>query len=375
MIGRHTILGLALAAGFLAGCGEETGNPKAEAKEPKPPVVRVAIAKPAGASTDRYTGEVRSRIESDLGFRVAGKIVERSVDMGDRVSAGDLLMRLDDADYELRHEAAQAQANAAERQVAAAQAEVNRTAADEKRYGALVGNKTISRQTYDQAKSAYDRAVAQLEAARAQLIAARADVRQSANQLAYTKLRADVDGVVLAVRAEPGQVVQAGTPVVSIARAGAREAVVAIPETRLASVPEVAEAHLFKDPDTAFPARLRELSANADPLTRTFTARYTLSGAGADAALGSTVTIEASGANAKGLVLPIGALFDDGRGAGVWIIDPETNSVTFRSVEVADLGDEEVLVVGGLEPGERVVALGAHLLHEGEKVRPQEGML
>jgi RND family efflux transporter MFP subunit len=330
---------------------------------------------------------VRARVESDLGFRVAGKITERLVDVGASVRAGQPLARIDAADYRLGAANASADATAAgdaavaaQRQVAAAAAEARRAAADEARFRTLRESGFASAQRYEQVRAAAQAADAQLEAARAQAraagssaAAARAGAAQAGNQTRYGVLTADADGVVTAVLAEPGQVVAAGQTVMRLARAGAREAVVSVPETRRASVAATVQASLYGEPGKTFPAVLRELSASADPLTRTYQARYVLGGAGAAAPLGATVTLAAAGGAAEsGVRVPVGALHDPGRGPGVWVVQPGASTVAFRPVRVAALGQEEVRLAAGVRPGERVVALGAHLLKPGQKVRIQE---
>jgi RND family efflux transporter MFP subunit len=172
--------------------------------------------------------------------------------------------------------------------------------------------------------------------------------------------------------AEPGQVVSAGQPVVRLAHAGRREAVIQLPETLRPAIGSVAQATLFGNGGASEPATLRQLSDAADPRTRTFEARYVLQGALANAPLGATVTIQipdARSAAERGLQVPIGALFDAGKGPGVWVVDGEPAKVAWRPVMVEHLDDDSVRVSGQLKQGERVVALGAQLLREGEQVR------
>jgi RND family efflux transporter MFP subunit len=374
----------ALASALLLGaCAEARGD--AAQAEPGP-IVRTVAAAPAAGDLDRYTGVVRARVESDLGFRVGGKITERLVDVGESVRAGQPLARIDSTDFQLGAANAAADAaaavdaaSAAERQVAAAAAEVQRTAADEARFRTLRQSGWASAQRYEQVRAASQAAAAQLEAARAQAraagssaAAARAGAAQAGNQTRYGVLTADADGVVMQVLAEPGQVVSTGQTVIRLARAGAREAVVSVPETRRSSIARTAEASLYGEDNQRFPAALRELSAAADPLTRTYQARYVLSGAGAAAPLGATVTLSAAGSPSAGVRVPVAALHDPGRGPGVWVVEPGLSTVEFRPVRVAALGQEEVRLASGVRPGERVVALGAHLLKPGQKVRAQD---
>ena len=372
---RPVRLGLALLPLLLASaCDEAGGEADPRVQEIPPPVVRTIEAVPANAQISRYTGVVRSRVESGLGFRVPGLVIERSVDPGDEVKKGAVLMRLDASDYALRYEAALASARAAEKEIAAARAEVVRLEGDEARYRTLLADGHISRQLYDQTASAYRQATARLASAEAQLAAAKAAARESGNQKNYATLTADADGVVMDVAAEVGQVVQVGQPVVTLAHSGAREAVVAIPETRIANVPERASARLLRQPGEAIPATLRELSAAADPTTRTYEARYQLARRDWQPPLGSTVTIEVAEPAPEGVEVPFGALYDQGEGPGVWVVDPEALTVSFHPVEVVALGDETARIgAAGLAPSDRIVALGANLLTEGETVRLETG--
>jgi RND family efflux transporter MFP subunit len=288
-----------------------------------------------------YTGVVRARYEGDLGFRVGGKITERLVDAGQTVRRGQVIARLDASDLRLGATAALADVAAAERSAAAARAEAVRLRADEARFAALQKRGFASGQRYEQARAGADAASANLAAAEAQVRAARAGAGQAGNQAAYAVLTADADGVVMDVLAEPGQVVGAGQPVVRLARNGAREAVVNTPETGARGLPRTGEAVLYGQEGRPVPAVLRELSAAADPVTRTFEARYTLGGAGAAAPLGSTVTIRTQNAGPSGeIAVPISALHDPGSGPGVWVLDPRKSSVSFRPVKVAALGEE-----------------------------------
>jgi multidrug efflux pump subunit AcrA (membrane-fusion protein) len=364
----------------VAACEEAASSDSAA----QAPIVRTVLVSTAASDTHSYTGVVRARVESGLGFRVAGKIIARSVDVGQTVRSGQVLARLDTTDFALgaatasaQAQAAVDQAEAASRQVGAAQAAATRAAADERRLRGLVSAGAVSAQAYDQARAASQAAAADLAAVQAQAdasrssaAAARTSARQAGNQAEYGVLRSDVDGVVVEVLAEPGQVVSPGQTVIRVARSGAREAVVAVPEARRARVARTAAASLYSDPGPAFPALLRELSASADPLTRTFQARYVLGGRGSAAPIGSTVTIRtANGAGGAGSAVPVGAIIERGGGPGVWVVDPRTLRVAFRRVTIAALGEEEVRLVSGVTEGERIVALGAHLLKPGQTVR------
>jgi len=337
----------------LAAC-----QPHAEPADPRtnPPLVRVASAGSAAQAERGFTGIVTARVQSELGFRVRGKITERLVDTGQVVKRGQPLFRVDRTDFTL---ASAAQAST----VAAARARALQTASDEKRYRGLVEAGAVSASAYDQMKAAADAADAQLKAAQAQ-----ADVLR--NEATYSVLLADADGTVVETLAEPGQVVAAGQTVVRLAQAGPREATISLPETIRPDVGSVARATLYHDARITGAARLRQLSDAADVRTRTFEARYVLEGAAAASPLGTTVTIhlpDTRGASA--MQVPLAALLDKGQGPGVWVIQGQEPQVTWRAVQVASLGVETAALTGGLAQGERFVALGAHLLHEGERVR------
>ncbi|WP_235840097.1 efflux RND transporter periplasmic adaptor subunit [Derxia lacustris] len=333
----------------LAGCGSsEPADPRTQ-----PPLVSLARAVADGAVERSFTGVVAARVESDLGFRIDGKVVERRVDAGQRVKRGDLLMRLDASDVGL--------GAAAQRElVRAAHAQAEQAAADLARLDGLVEAGAVSAQTLDAARAA-DRS------ARARLAAAQAQAEVALNADRYSELRADADGVVLATLAEPGQVVKAGDAVLRLARDGAREARVDLPEGLRPALGSTAQASVWGGAEGS--ATLRELAAAADPRTRSFAARYTLGGAAAEAPIGSTVSLRLALGHQPGVVVPIGALHDAGPGPGVFVVDRAAARVNFRPVTVARLGADSVLLSQGLAPGDTVVALGAHLLHDGDNVR------
>ncbi len=338
----------------LTACGDSS-----TAKDPRTlaPLVRVSEVQGSSDLSRSFTGVVAARVQSDLGFRVAGKVLERLVDSGQVVKRGQPLMRLDPIDLGL-------QARAQQEAVAAARARAKQTADDEARYRDLVAAGAISASGYDQIKAAADTAKAQLSAAQAQ-----ADVARNAS--GYAVLLADADGVVMDTLAEPGQVVSPGQTVVRLARAGQREAVVQLPETLRPAAGATAQATLYGVTTGAVTAKLRLLSDSADRVTRTFEARYVLEGALANAPLGSTVTLRIAedSAQRQALQVPIAAVFDPGNGTGVWVIDGEPAKVTWRPVQILSLSDDAARVAGKLNVGERIVGLGTHLLREGEEVR------
>jgi len=353
------VLGSVLTAGGVVAAFLALRAPTASAvSDPRQeaPVVRVVAAARVTGSERGFTGIVGARVQSSLGFRVPGKIVERLVNTGEQVKAGQPLMRIDETDLRL---AVTAKRNA----VAAARASVVQTEADEQRYAQLVSNGWASRQRYEQAKAALDTAAAQLATAEA-------DARVAENEATYSVLVADADGTVVETLGEPGQVVSAGQTVVRIAKAGPREAVVALPETIRPAIDSAAAASVYGAADgRRFTAHLRQLSDAADAQTRTYEARYVLDGEAAAAPLGATVTIRlVSQTGEPEVQVPLGAVLDDGRKTGVWILDSATSTVRFRPIKLVRVTDETA-VISGLSSGDAIVSLGAHLLQEGARVR------
>lgn len=338
----------------LVACGEKAvSDPRTSV-----PLVRVAVVQGANTASRAFTGTVAARVQSDLGFRVPGKVLERLVDAGQAVKRGQVLMRIDSNDLKL---AAQAQDEA----VVAARARARQAAEDEARYRDLRGTGAISASAYDQVKAAAD-------AAQAQLSAAEAQARVALNASRYAELVADGDGVVVETLAEPGQVVAAGQPVVRLAHAGHREALIQLPETLRPAIGSVAQASLFGKEGVEVPAKLRQLSNSADRLTRTFEARYVLEGDLAQAPLGSTVVVRVNDrtpSSGGSLSIPIAALYDQGQGPGVWVIRGEPARVSWQRVTVERLDDAGAYVAGKIKRGDRVVALGAHLLREDQEVK------
>ncbi|MDE2150018.1 MAG: efflux RND transporter periplasmic adaptor subunit [Gammaproteobacteria bacterium] len=342
----------------LAACGDN------HAADPRiaTPMVGVAPVTAAPAESLSFTGVVGARVVSNLGFRVSGKVLQRLVDTGQTVKRGQVLMRIDPIDLRL-------DAQARRESVAAARARAKQTTKDEARYRGLVAAGAVSASAYDQIKAAAD-------SARAQLAAAEAQAGVAKNAAKYSVLRADADGVVVDTQAEPGQVVSAGQVVVRLAHSGPREAIVDLPETLRPVIGSEAEAMLYGRNHPAVSARLRQLSDAADPLTRTYEARYVLEGALANAPLGATVTVRIpkhEEAAQTAMQVPIGAIFDPGKGAGVWVITGHPAHATWRSVKVLGLTQDTARIAadhGDLKAGDRIAALGAQLLHDGELVRP-----
>ncbi len=337
---------------ILSGCNSQADN--AAQVSPPRPVLAVKV-EAGGAQQSAYTGVVAARTESNLGFRVSGKVIERKVDPGQHVSRGDTLLVLDIGDFELALRSAKNRVNAA-------QAQLRQRRDDENRYQRLASTGAVSRQIFDQSAT-------NLRVAEAELAAAQSDASQIENRRTYSVLKADGDGIITDVLADRGQVVAEGQIVARLAHDGAREAIVNLPEQQRARAAQNALAFPFGAPDQAVTATLRELSASADPTTRTYRARYVLHGPVERFALGSTITVRLQGdGQAQQTRVPIGALQDAGQGTGVWLIGDD-NTLSFAPVKVASLGQEEALLDSGVTPGQTIVALGAHLLHSGDRVR------
>jgi multidrug efflux system membrane fusion protein len=335
-------------------------------QEPAPEPLRAVKVLTVGASDFQsayeFAGEVRARIESPLGFRVAGKITRRQAEVGQRVKAGQLLAQLDAKDYQLAADAARAQ-------VASAQINRDLAAADFKRYKDLKEQSFIS-------GADLDRREATLKAAQAQLEQAQAQLASQGNQSAYTSLVADVSGVITAIQAEPGQVVAAGTPVVRIAQDGPRDVVFSVPEDKVAAIQVGSPVDVrVWAAGTRLTGKVREVAASADPVTRTYPVKVSLDGPDAPT-LGATVYVapQALGhAGAQVIKLPTSALRQEGQGTAVWVLDKASMTVRSQPVQVATADGNEAVIAAGLQPGQQVVSAGVHVLSPGQKVMLYQG--
>ena len=342
-----------IAALALSGC-----KPEAQADPRLAPRMVLVTQVEAGAVQRRaFTGVVAARVQSNLGFRVPGKITERLVDAGEAVKAGQPLMRIDRTDLDLA-------ITARERAVASADAVQRQAAADEVRYRELRRAGWSTQQRYEQAKAALDTADAQLESAQAQAQVAR-------NESGYSLLAADEDGVIVDTLGEPGQVVSAGQTVIRIAHSGSREASVSLPEAVRPQIGSRAEASLYGD-TLEGPATLRQLSDAADPRTRTYEARYVLGGEAAKAPLGATVTVTLSVEDAdRATRIPLAALNEEGSGYFVWVVSDD-RKLERRPVEVRKIGASYAVLATGAKAGETIVATGGHFLHDDQEIRVAE---
>ena len=343
-------MGLAGVALVLASCG---GEPAGE-----PPARPVLVARPESAPgvARSFPGEVRAREESPLAFRVGGELVRREVDVGDRVSRGQLLAVLDPGDFE-------AQARAAEARLSAAEAELSRAAAERARYSALVGDRLVSRSAYEAQEAAWRAAEGQARAARAQVEVAR-------NQAGYAALRAPADGVIAGRHAEAGQVVAAGPAVFTLAADGGREVAIALPEGEVGAhaVGDVVEVELWTSPGERLRGRFREISPAADPAARTYAARVALDGDAADrVAIGQRATVHAAPGDVP-LTVPLSAVQQAGDGRpAVWVFaDGRVRAVPVRT---GARGAERGPVTPVISADDWAVVAGGHLLREGQEAR------
>jgi multidrug efflux system membrane fusion protein len=338
---------------LLAGCGDGKVQP-----ETVRPVVTQTIVPGAVSARDVYSGEVRARYETDLAFRVGGKLVARLVDAGARVKKGQALARLDPQDAQLAAQGSAAQLAAAESDFALAKSELER-------HADLLAKRFISQSAFDLKQNAFNAAQAKLEQARSQ-------AALTNNQAAYTTLVADADGVVISVAAEPGQVVAAGQPVLRLAHAGEKEVVVNAPEGQLArfGVGQEVTISLWAAPSKPFRGHVREVAGGADPVTRTYTVRVSAIDTPPDIQLGMTASVVfPSAAQSSVVLLPLSAIAGDRANPAVWVVDPKSSRVKLRPVSIGEFREDGVTILSGLHAGEVVVTAGAHRLRNDQPVR------
>ena len=347
-------LALSLAASLvLVACGKEPPAP-----EPVRAVRTMTVGQLSGATLRDYAGEVHARVESRLAFRVGGKIVQRPVNLGDRVKGGQALAEVDPADLRFGQDAARAG-------LAAAKVSYEQTAADYKRYEDLRAQGFISAAELERRNSG-------LEAAKAQFDQARAQAGLQTNQAAYAALTADAPGVITAVFAEVGAVVGAGSPVVSLAHDGPRDVVFAVPEDQLAIF-----RRLLGKPggvgvtvwggSAVLPATVREVAAAADPASRTFQVKADLPAGSVELGQTATVHVELAPADGK-LRLPMQAVAGSAGESHVWVLDKSTMKVREQPVVVLRPEGDALVIDSGLKTGDTVVTAGAHVLTPGQQV-------
>ncbi len=343
---------LALGVSALIACS------KTEA--PKEPLRAVKVITIAGSNLNVegvYSAEIRARVESRLGFQVGGKLLQRSVEPGQRVAAGQLLAQIDARDYQLAAQSAQAQ-------LSAAQSQRDLAAAEYKRFEALKAQNFISGAELERRETA-------LKAADASLNQAKAQAQAQSNQASYASLSASHAGVVTAVDGEVGQVVSAGQPIVRLAHDGPRDAVFAVSEQMVMGLKlgQAMQATLLST-GQILNGKVRELAASADPVTRTFAVKLSLADS-TNLPLGVTVNVHAGPTvgNAPLVIkLPTSALRQEGQSTVVWVLDEATMTVNTQAVQLGMVDGNEVVIQSGLKPGQKVVSAGVHVLAPGQKV-------
>lgn len=344
------MMGLALV---LAACSEE----KAEVEEVIRPVKVVEIS---GTDEDRgiiYSGSVKARTEANLGFRVSGKIIERTVDIGERVKPGDIIARIDPTDLHLAVKSAEAA-------VISAKAQLDTTALNEKRAQQLVDKGVASTSALDQRKLEHDQAVSAYEAA----LSAR---DQAANQAAYAELKSDVGGIVTAVPGVAGQVVSAGTPVVTVARDGEKEIAIAVPEQEIRhfTAGKTVDARFWADTALSLQATVREVAGSADPASRTYAVRLSIPDDPA-VLLGMTASVEMHvGSAGASVTVPVASLAEKDGKPVVWLVDRASGVVSSKPVTVSGFAEEGARISAGLAKGDVVVSAGTQFMSDGLKVK------
>ncbi|MBZ9658357.1 efflux RND transporter periplasmic adaptor subunit [Mesorhizobium sp. ESP-6-4] len=347
-------IGIVVAALALAGCSQEKAEVVQEVVRP------VKVVEIGEARTTRqldYSGSVRARIEMNLGFRIAGKVTERLVDIGQHVNEGDVLARVDPSDYELSVKSAQASLDAAERQVETV--DLARKRAEQ-----LYAKNFAPKSQLDQARLAYDQAVATRDAARSTLA-------QAQNQVHYTDLKASQAGIVTAISADVGQVVGAGTPVMTVAVDGEKEVSIAVPEMDIAGFKPGKEvkASFWSDEGLTLDGKVREVAGSADPQSRTFAVRVSLPN-DPRVLLGMTANVEATvGSKAQLVSIPLTAMTEKDGKQIVWTVDRTSETVHPRPIKVANFTADGVAVADGLKQGDVVVAAGTQFMTENLKVK------
>lgn len=353
-VGR-ALAGAAAIAGtvLLTACGEPEQEPVADIR----PVRVVTVEKSSGGRTVQLTGTVQSQTEVNLAFRIDGRMVERLVNVGDQVKPGQVIARLDPENEENALRAARAS-------LAAAMGQYTEAQADYARQARLIVNDFTPR-------ARYDAAVQALQTTRSAADAAQAQVNIAENRLSYTVLYADGEGTVTAVGAEAGEVVQAGRMVVQLARADGRDAVFDVPPAVRDAAPAdvTVEVFLTADPTVATTGRVREVAPRADPVTGTFQVRIGLVDPPPTMRLGSTVTGRIEIGMAPGYELPASAITRADGLPAVWVVDPQTETVSLRTVEILRFDPTRVVIAEGLGEGDIVVTAGVQALRPGQQVR------
>lgn len=356
---RFSLRGFALvvSACLLSACSKAPDK----TEEIRPVRTMTLAAGNVGVNAE-FSGEVKPRFESRLGFRVGGKITARKVDVGSVVKRGTVLMQLDPQDLKLS--AAQGLAN-----LRAAETSRDLARAEMKRYQELRSKNFVSEAVIDAKVSAY-------KAAQASVDAAQAGYRGQSNQAGYATLVSDIDGVVTAIDAEVGQVVTPGAPVVRVARLDEKEIVIGVPEDKVDTLRKVSDVtvRLWANPGAVIPGKVREVSPVADPATRTYQIKVSIPAAAKDVKLGMTAQVQFSSSTATPrIVVPLSALVQEKGVTSVWVV--ENGAVRMAPVQIGGVTGNDIVLVSGAAPGQVVVTAGANLLKAGQKVKlmPAEG--
>lgn len=351
----RSLIALVGVAVVLAGCRSEAKVGEDEVVRP----VKVAVVQAAaGGRTLTYSGVVRARIESAMGFRVSGKIVERAVNVGDRVEIGQVVARLDDTDLKLAE-------NSAKAAVASARSRRDVASDNLERAKVLLPKAIISQAAYDTRKNELDAAASALESAQAQLL-------QATNAVSYATLKADKAGIITAVTGEPGQVVGAGQTVITLADAAETEIAIAVPEQDAAriAVGQRAGITLWAGPRTSIAGSIREIAGQADAASRTYAVRVTASDPPPNLRLGMTATVMIRiDEEAAAMVVPLTALTETGGFPAVFMVDTDKKTVRMTRITVAATVDDGIRIDGDLQPGDMVVTAGVQFLRDGMRIR------
>ena len=338
----------------LAACSKPAAAP-----EPVRAVRTLTVAAGQAGGAIDYAGEVRARVESRLGFRVAGKMVSRPANLGDSVKAGQVLASLDPQDLRLGQDAARSA-------VQAARANHDQALAEYKRYKDLREQGFISAAELERRDNS-------LKAAQAQFEQAQAQAGVQSNQARYSTLVADVSGVVTAVEAEPGAVLSVGAPVLRLAQDGPRDVVFSVPEDQAAGLralqgrASALQVRMWGADAAPLAASVREVAAAADPATRTYVVKADIGQAAVR--LGQTATVSIAMPPVAGVVkLPLAAVFEQQGKSSVWLLDKATMTVRAQPVVIGGAEGNLIVVASGLSPGQQVVSAGVHVLTPGQKV-------
>ena len=346
---------LVLAGVMLVACSKKEPPP-----EPVRPVLSIKVRALDEENLGRFAGSIQARYESNIGFRVPGRIASRSVDVGAEVDKGSLLATLDPTDQ-------QNQLRTAEGNLASIQAQFINAQANARRQQELFDRGVGSQAQLDGAQT-------DLKTTQASLDQAKASLSQARDQLNYVELRADHKAVVTAWNAEAGQVVTAGQQVVTLAQPDIKEAVIDLPDTLVDQLPEgvVFQVASQLNPNISTTATVREIEPQAESTTRTRRARLTLAETPTAFRLGTAISVTLSSTIKPRIELPLSALQEVDGKPRIWVVDVQAQTVTPRDVSIISRSDSTVVVASGVKSGERIVTAGVNSLKPGQKVKVDE---